>query len=56
MKVLGGEARQRGSNITAERLRFDFGFDRAMTADEIKAVEDLVNEQIKRISPSCAKK
>lgn len=50
MKVLGGEARQRGSNITAERLRFDFGFDRAMTADEIKAVEDLVNEQIKRIS------
>ena len=51
MKVLGGEARQRGSNITAERLRFDFGFDRAMTADEIKAVEDLVNEQIKKNIP-----
>lgn len=51
MKVLGGEARQRGSNITAERLRFDFGFDRAMTADEIKAVENLVNEQIKKNIP-----
>lgn len=51
MKVLGGEARQRGSNITAERLRFDFGFDRAMTQDEIKAVEDLVNEQIKKNIP-----
>ena len=51
MKVLGGEARQRGSNITAERLRFDFGFDHAMTADEIKAVEDLVNEQIKKNIP-----
>lgn len=51
MKVLGGEARQRGSNITAERLRFDFGFDRAMTTDEIKAVEDLVNEQIKKNIP-----
>ena len=43
MKVLGGEARQRGSNITAERLRFDFGFDRAMTADEIKAITAIIS-------------
>lgn len=50
-KVLNGEARQRGSNITAERLRFDFGFDRAMTPDEIKKVEDLVNEEIKKKIP-----
>lgn len=50
-KVLNGEARQRGSNITAERLRFDFGFDRAMTADEIKQVEDLVNGIIAKKLP-----
>lgn len=37
---------QRGSNITPERLRFDFSFGRAMTAEEIKAVEDMVNEAI----------
>ena len=51
MKVLKGEARQRGSNITAERLRFDFGFDRAMTKEEIQEVEDLVNEQIEKKIP-----
>ncbi len=51
IKVLKGEARQRGSNITAERLRFDFGFDRPMTAEEIKQVEELVNEQIKKQVP-----
>ncbi|MCH5155005.1 MAG: alanine--tRNA ligase [Clostridiales bacterium] len=38
---------QRGSNITPERLRFDFSFGRAMTAEEIKAVEDKVNQAIK---------
>ena len=46
-KVLGTEVAQKGSNITPERLRFDFSFERAMTADEIKQVEDLVNEYIK---------
>lgn len=51
IKVLNGEARQRGSNITAERLRFDFGFDRPMTAEEIKEVENLVNEQIEKKIP-----
>ncbi|MCL2093473.1 MAG: alanine--tRNA ligase [Treponema sp.] len=45
-KVLGDHAAQKGSNITAERLRFDFSHGEAMTKEEIKAVEDLVNEQI----------
>jgi len=45
-KVLGGEVHQRGSNITSERLRIDFSFDRKMTPEEIKQVEDLVNEKI----------
>jgi len=42
---------QRGSNITPERLRFDFNFDRALTPEEIAAVEKLVNEQIGRCLP-----
>ena len=47
-KVLGEEVAQRGSNITAERLRFDFSFGRAMTAEEIAEVEKLVNQAIER--------
>ncbi len=39
---------QKGSNITSERLRFDFSFPRKLTDQEIKKVEDLINEQIKR--------
>lgn len=46
-KVLGETVKQKGSNITAERLRFDFNFERKLTDEEKKAVEDLVNEQIK---------
>ncbi len=42
---------QRGSNITVERLRFDFSFDRKLTAEELKAVEDRVNEAIKANVP-----
>ena len=42
---------QKGSNITAERLRFDFSFPRKLTPEELKAVEDLVNEQIGRKMP-----
>jgi len=38
---------QRGSNITPERLRFDFNFDRKLTDEEIKKVEDLVNQKIR---------
>lgn len=45
-KVLGPEVAQRGSNITAERLRFDFSFGRKMTPEEVKEVEALVNEAI----------
>ena len=38
---------QKGSNITPERLRFDFNFDRKLTKEEIKKVEDLVNKKIR---------
>lgn len=44
--VLGEEVRQRGSNITAERLRIDFSFDRKMTDEEKVEVEEIVNEVI----------
>ena len=40
------EIQQKGSNITPERLRFDFNFDRKLTPEEIKQVEDLVNLKI----------
>ncbi|MBE5764832.1 MAG: alanine--tRNA ligase [Clostridiales bacterium] len=46
-KVLDPSVSQRGSNITVERLRFDFNFGRPMTAEEIAEVEKLVNEAIK---------
>lgn len=46
IKVLGGKVKQRGSNITAERLRFDFEFSRAMTSEEIEQVEAMVNKAI----------
>ena len=45
-KVLGDEVAQKGSNITAERLRFDFSFGRKMTPEELQEVERLVNEAI----------
>ncbi len=45
-KVLGSQAEQRGSNITPERLRFDFVHPTKMTAEEIKQTEDLVNAAI----------
>ncbi|MGI6707155.1 MAG: alanine--tRNA ligase [Clostridia bacterium] len=47
-RVLGEEVVQRGSNITAERLRFDFSFSRKMTKEEIQQVEALINEAIQR--------
>ena len=50
-KVLGPEVAQKGSNITAERLRFDFSFPRKMTDEEKKAVEQLVNESIQAAVP-----
>lgn len=45
-KVLGNSIYQKGSNITAERLRFDFSFDRKMTSEEIDEVSRIVNEAI----------
>ncbi|MBT6956237.1 alanine--tRNA ligase, partial [archaeon] len=42
---------QRGSNITSERLRFDFNFDRKLTPEELKEVEDMVNLKIKANLP-----
>lgn len=49
--VLGETALQKGSNITAERLRFDFAHGAKMTDEEKKRVEDIVNEQIKAALP-----
>lgn len=51
IKVLGGKVKQRGSNITAERLRFDFEFGRPMTEEEIIEVENLVNSAIESQLP-----
>ncbi len=47
-KVLGPAVKQRGSNITEERLRIDFSFDRKMTDEEKAEVEKLVNESIEK--------
>ena len=47
-KVISPNIRQRGSNITADRLRFDFNFDRKLTDEEKKAVENMVNDIIKK--------
>jgi len=45
-QILGPEIYQRGSNITAERLRFDFNYPQKLTDEQIKQVEDLVNQKI----------
>ena len=50
-KVLGPEVAQKGSNITPERLRFDFSFGRKMTDEEKQEVERLVNEYIQAAAP-----
>ncbi|MFA7173673.1 MAG: alanine--tRNA ligase [Kiritimatiellia bacterium] len=49
--VLGEHATQKGSNITPERLRFDFSHPEKMTVEEKQQVEDLVNQQIQRNLP-----
>lgn len=46
-KVLGDHVQQSGSNITAERLRFDFSHGEKLTDDQLKQVLDIVNQQIK---------
>ena len=50
-RVLGEDVHQKGSNITAERLRFDFTFGRKMTPEEVAEVQRLVNEAIQRKMP-----
>ena len=49
--VLGDHVAQKGSNITAERLRFDFSHPQPMTAEEKAEVERIVNEQIQADLP-----
>ena len=49
--VLGESVEQKGSNITSERLRFDFAFSRKMTDEEKKQVEDIVNNNIQKNLP-----
>jgi len=49
--VLGDEVGQKGSNITSERLRFDFSFPRKLTDEEKQKVEDIVNQKINAAMP-----
>jgi alanyl-tRNA synthetase len=50
-QLFGESVRQHGSNITADRLRFDFSLDRKMTAEEIAKAEELVNQWISEDHP-----
>jgi alanyl-tRNA synthetase len=50
-RVLGDHVEQRGSNITAERLRFDFNHDEKVNAEQLAEVERIVNEQIEADLP-----
>jgi len=47
-QVLGNHVFQKGSNITAERLRFDFSHKEKLTEEELKKVEELINNKIKQ--------
>ena len=50
-KILGEGVRQKGSNITKERLRFDFSCDSKLSIEEMKKVEDMINRQIETDLP-----
>ena len=50
-EVLGTSVEQKGSNITTERLRFDFSYDKKMTDEEKQKVEDIINARIKESLP-----
>ncbi len=53
-ETLGNEVSQKGSDITAERARFDFSFPRKLTPEEVKAVEEKVNAKIREnLTVSC---
>ncbi|MBI4097873.1 MAG: alanine--tRNA ligase, partial [Candidatus Levybacteria bacterium] len=49
--MLGADVYQKGSNITAQRVRFDFNYDRNLTEDEIAKLEQIVNEKIEANLP-----
>ena len=49
--MFGTDLHQTGSNITSERVRFDFNFDRNLTDDEIKKIEEIVTSKIKENLP-----
>lgn len=55
-KFFGNDIYQRGSNITPERLRLDFNFDRKMTSEELKIIENEVNINIKKSIPIICEK
>ncbi len=50
-KILGGHVTQKGSNITTERMRFDFSHPEKMTPEQVKQTENLVNQKIKEDLP-----
>lgn len=50
-KILGEHVSQKGSHITSERLRFDFSHNQKLTEDEIKSVEDVINQKVKEDLP-----
>lgn len=50
-KVLGGHIKQAGSVVDEERLRFDFTHHKALTKEEIRSIEDLVNDRIRENNP-----
>lgn len=49
--VLGDNIHQAGSNITSQRVRFDFNYDKALTKEEVKKIEEIVNKKIKENLP-----
>jgi len=51
LKVVGNQVAQAGSQVEENRTRFDFTFDRGLTKEELKSVENWINEQIKRALP-----
>ena len=53
--LIDPDIRQKGSNITADRLRFDFNFDRKLTPEELKKIEEYVNDAIKQDIPVVCK-
>jgi len=50
-RVLGNQIRQKGANITPERLRFDYNSDKKLTPEQVKKVEDIINQQIQKNLP-----